>query len=230
MLSRGKLPVGLLVKLGLALAVLITLGVLLLRGVDVRAADVRGAIDAGFVQIRAAGPWAFFGAMALLPVAGFPLSPFYLAAGEAFAARLTMPGVLALAFVANAVQFALSFWVAHRALRPLITRLLARTRYQVPQVSPENELSVALLLRVTPGPPMFLQNYLLGLSGIRFRTYMLASLAVQGVLGSATIIFGQALLSGRGGLAVLGFFVLVAAFALVRLFRQRIASRNAGRA
>ena len=220
--SPAKVPVGLLVKLGLVAVAGVVVVVLLLRGVD-----VRGLIDRVFAMVREAGPWAFFGSMAVFPAFGFPISPYYLTAGEAFAAQMTMPGVLAAALLANAVHFSFSFWLAHRALRPAVEWVLSRTKYRVPQVRPENETSVAVLMRVTPGPPLFLQSYLLGLSGVRFRTYMWVSLAAQGLMGSAFIVFGKALMSGKGGLAFLGLMVLVVAVAVVQLVRKRLAQRDA---
>ncbi len=223
--SPAKVPVGFWVKLGLVAVAAIVVAVLVLRGVD-----VRGLIDRVFAVVREAGPWAYFGSMAVLPTFGFPISPYYLTAGEAFAPQMTMPGVLAAALVANTVQFALSFWLAHRALRPVVEWILSHTKYRVPQVKPENEMTVAVLTRVTPGPPLCMQSYLLGLSGVRFCTYMWVSVAVQGVMGSAFIVFGKALMSGKGGLALLGLMVLVVAIAAVQLVRKRFAKRDAGAA
>ncbi len=220
--SPAKVPVGLLVKLGLVAVAGVVLVVLLLRGVD-----VRGLIDQTLAWIREAGPWAFFGAIAVLPAFGFPITLLYLAAGPAFAAQMTLPGVIAATLVALAVNFALTFWLAHRALRPLVERLLAHTRFRVPQVKPENELSVAVLMRVTPGPPMFLQGYILGLSGVRFRTYMWVSIAVQGLMGTGVIVFGKALIEGKGRMAVMGVMLLVAASVLVHVLRKRFAKRDA---
>lgn len=225
MSSPAKVPVGLLVKLGIVAAVGVVGAVLVLRGVD-----VRGLIDQLFAMVRDAGPVVYFGAMAVLPVLGFPISPFYLTAGEAFAPQMTLPGVLVAALAANTVQFALSFWLAHRALRPAVEWVLSHTKYRVPRVKPENELTIAMLTRVTPGPPLFLQSYLLGLSGVRFRTYMLVSVGVQALTGSAFIVFGKALMSGKGGMALLGLLVLVAAVALVQLLRKRFTKRDAGTA
>ncbi len=216
---------GLLVKLGLAAVAVGALGVLALRGVDLRA-----LLNQGFDLIRDAGPWAFFGAMAVLPAFGFPITLFYLAAGPAFGTQMTMPGVVAAALAALTVNFALTYWLAHRALRPAAEWLLAHTRFRVPQVTAENELTVAVLMRVMPGPPLFLQGYILGLSGVRFRTYMLVSLAVQGALGAGVIVFGKALVEGKGGMALMGALLLVAAGVMLQILRKRFAKRDAGRA
>lgn len=225
MSSPAKLPVGLLVKLGVAVVAVAVLAVLGLRGVD-----LRGLVDQVFAVVREAGPVVFFSAMAVLPAFGFPITPFYLTAGEAFAGQMTLPGVLLAALVANSVQFAFSYWLAHRAFRPVVEWILSHTKYRVPQVKPENEVTITVLTRVTPGPPLCLQSYLLGLSGVRFRTYIWISVVVQALMGSAFIVFGKALMSGKGGKAFLGVLVLVAAVAIVQLLRKRMNKRDVGTA
>jgi uncharacterized membrane protein YdjX (TVP38/TMEM64 family) len=225
MSSPAKVPVSVLVKLGIAGLALGAVAVLLMRGVD-----VRGLAGQGFELIRRAGPWAYFGAMAVLPAFGFPISLFYFTAGEAFGEQLTMPGVVLAAWAALSLNFALSYWLAHRALRPAVEWVLSHTRFRVPQVKPENQLTVAVLMRVTPGPPLCLQSYILGLSGVRFGTYMAVSMAVQSVMGTGFIVFGKALMEGRSGMAVMGALVLVAALVLVQVLRRKFTKRNGGQA
>src|SRR3954463_11744774 len=72
----------------------------------------RLAIDDGIKVLQSAGPLVFFGAMALLPVVGFPMSVFYLTAASAFAAQMGMGGVIAASGAALAVAIALSYWLA----------------------------------------------------------------------------------------------------------------------
>ena len=78
--SPAKVPVGLLVKLGVVAVALGVLAVLALRGVD-----LRGLVNQAFDSIRSAGPWVYFGSIAVLPAFGFPISLFYFTAGPAFA-------------------------------------------------------------------------------------------------------------------------------------------------
>ena len=223
MSSPAKVPVGLLVKLGIVAVAVIAVGVLLLRGVD-----VRGLATQGFDLIRAGGPWVFFGAMAVLPAIGAPMTPFYLLAGPAFGEQMTLPGVVAAEVATLVVSFSLSYWLSGRALRPAVEWLLSHTRFRVPQVKPENELTVTVLVRVTPGPPLVLQSYILGLAGVRFRTYLAVSMAVQTVMCAGVTIFGKALMEEKGGLALMGVMVLVAAVVLVQLLRRKFAKRDAG--
>src|SRR5947209_4653448 len=99
-----KLP---LMKLALVAGVLLIGALLLLRGVDLHALANRG-MD----LIRAAGPWAFFAAMAILPAFGVPLLGFTVPAGEAFGAQLGLPVVIALSLAMIAVNLAFGYWLA----------------------------------------------------------------------------------------------------------------------
>lgn len=222
MSSPKKLPVGLLIKLAVVAVVLLAGAILLLRGVD-----VRGLVAQVFEQIRAAGPVVFFLAMCVLPAIGAPISAFYFAAGPAFGPTLGMPLVVLFSLLALAVNLAFTFWLAHKALRPIAEWLLGKFGYRVPQVTPENELSVAVLLRVTPGPPYFMQGFLVALAGVRFRTYMIVSFGVQAMMGIAFIVFGRAIMDGKGGLALLGLGLLGGGVVVVQMLRRKFAKRNA---
>lgn len=211
----------LLIKLGVAAIVLIAGAVLLLRGVD-----LRGALEAFFAAIRSAGPVVFFTAMAILPALGAPMSAFTIPAGEAFAAQLTMPGVIAIAMAVAAVDIAFAYWIARVVLRPVLTGLLKRFGYSVPQVSRENALTVLLLVRLTPGPPYFIQCWLLALSGVPFGLYMLVSwlCLLPWLLGA--IILGQGIFAGNFGAVVVGLGVLIVAVIAVQLIRRRMRQRK----
>lgn len=211
----------LLIKLGVACVVLAVAAVLLLRGVD-----VRGALDTFFTAIRAAGPVAFFAAMTILPALGAPMMAFTIPAGEAFAAQLTMPGVIALAMIAAALDIALAYWIARAVLRPVLTGLLKRFGYAVPQVSRENALTVLLLVRLTPGPPYFIQCWLLALAGVPFRLYLIVSwlCLLPWLLGA--IILGQGIFTGNFRAVAGGLGVLIAAVIAVQLIRRRMKQRK----
>jgi uncharacterized membrane protein YdjX (TVP38/TMEM64 family) len=216
---RKKLPIA---KLAIGGAVLAVVVVLALRGVK-----FGPLIDQGVDLIRDAGPVAFFVAMALLPAAGAPLFAFSLAAGEAFAARMTMTGVVATAALAIALNLALTYWLARYALRPLLARLVARYGYAVPRVTAQNALGVALLVRLTPGPPFFLQGYLLGLGEVPFRLYMIVSWVAVMPWAVSFIVLGKAAREGSFGQigAILGGLVVIVV--IVQVVRRKYAKREA---
>jgi uncharacterized membrane protein YdjX (TVP38/TMEM64 family) len=208
-------------KLVVVGVVLLGVAVMVLRGFD-----VRGLIDRGMMVIREAGPAVFFGAMAILPAFGAPMMAFTIPAGEAFAGRLGLGVVVAISLAAIAVNLALSYWVARYALRPLIAGLVKRYGYSVPRVTPENALSVLLVVRLTPGPPYPLQCYLLGIAEAPFRLYMIVSwlALLPWVLGA--IFLGRGLLNGNFRIAAMGAGVLVLAIVAVQWVRRKYARRE----
>ena len=190
--QKRKLPI---IRLAVAAVVVAVVCLLVLREVGV--ARLIEWFDLFVATIRDMGPWVFFAAMVVLPAIGAPLMAFNLVAGEAFAPQMTMPGVIVTVAAAIAVNLLLTYWLARYALRPLLTRLVMRYGYSVPRVTKENALMVALIVRLTPGPPYFLQSYLLGLAEVPLRLFMLVSwLAVLPIAISA-VVLGKAAREGN---------------------------------
>jgi uncharacterized membrane protein YdjX (TVP38/TMEM64 family) len=215
---RRRLPV---VKLAFAALIALVAAVSFLRGVN-----VGELIDRGLSVVRSGGPVLFFLAEALLPALGAPLAAFNLVAGEAFAPQMTMPGVVAAAMVAIAVNLALTYWLARHAFRPFLTRLVARYGYAVPRVTPANALTVSLVVRLTPGPPYFLQGYLLGLAEVPFRLYMVVSWLAVLPWAVAFIVLGKAAREGSFVRIATAVGVIVVAVLAVQLIRRKLARRE----
>ena len=188
--------------------------------------SVRESIDAGVTLLREAGPWVFFAAMAILPAVGAPIAAFYLVAGSAFAERMGLAAVIAATGLAVLVNLALTYWLARYALRPWLEEMISQTKYKIPVVLAAEQAEITLLLRITPGPPFFVQSYLLGLAGIGFRTYLLISWTVAMAYASGFIIFGDAILHGKGRLAFLGLSALVAVALIVHLLRRHYGKKR----
>ena len=91
------------------------------------------ATNTVILALRVAGPVVFFLAMAFLPALGFPLLAFTLAAGPVFGPALGTGGVIAWSLGAVLVNLLLTHWLSHRALRPLVSRLLARFDFRLPE-------------------------------------------------------------------------------------------------
>ena len=215
---RRRLPV---VKLAVAGLLLGAGAVVLLRGVK-----VGELLDRGLELVRGGGPVLFFAAEALLPAFGAPLAAFNLVAGEAFAPQMTMAGVIAAAMVAIAINLALTYWLARHAFRPFLSKLVARYGYAVPRVTVANALTVSLVVRLTPGPPFFLQGYLLGLAEVPFRLYMIVSWLAVLPWAIAFIVLGKAAREGSFGKIVTAVGLIVVAVVAVQLIRRRLARRE----
>ena len=198
-------------------------GLALLRGID-----LRSWMEWGLSLVRDAGPLAFFGGMAVLPAVGFPLSPFTLTAGSVFAPTLGWGVVLAATWLALSINVMITYVIARWLARPLLEKLVLRMGYDWPQVKPADYMTVTLLVRMTPGPPFVLQSVILGLAEVPVRIYLLGSILVAGAYGTAFVFFGDALLQGKGRMALLGFMLLTALTLGAQLFRRHLARKKAG--
>jgi uncharacterized membrane protein YdjX (TVP38/TMEM64 family) len=190
-------------------------------------APVLALFDHLAAALSAAGPLPFFVAMALLPAAGVPMMVFSLTAGTAFAPRMGMGAVVAAGLVAQTINLILTYWLARRALRPWLTRLVARLGYKVPRVEDADMTDLIVLLRVTPGIPFFGQNYLLGLADAPFGKYLWISCATSSTYTAAIIVFGEALRHGRARLIMEAVLVLVALTAATHLLRRHYGRKKA---
>lgn len=176
-------------------------------------------------HVRALGPVAFFGLMTILPAAGCPMSVFTLTAGPLFGPVLGMPVVLVLVWVCIALNLSLSYWLARYAMRPWLTRICNWLGYKLPAIQSDDLRGVVILVRVTPGPPYALQNYLLGLAGIPFSAYFLTSWVITSLYSCAFVIFGDAIMQGRGRMALLAFSLFTALTVAVQLLRRHYQKR-----
>lgn len=215
--AKRKLPIVPLAIIAVAGAVA---AYFILRGVNYQAAE-----DQGLRIIRGVGPWVFFAACAILPAFAAPLSIFTITAGEVFAPLMTLGGVIAATMLAIAVNLALTYWLARYALRPLLSRIAERYDYRIPRVTRENALSVALTIRLTPGPPFFMQSYILGLAEVPFRIYMVVSWICILPWALGAIVLGKGILNGNFRLVLYGMGVIVVATVVIKAIRKRYAAR-----
>jgi len=177
--------------------------------------------ELGLAQVRSAGPVTFFALMAVLPSFGCPFSVFTLTAGPVFGPSLGIVGVLGLTLLSVALNLALSYWLASRALRPALVRLVAWLGYTLPRARAQDYGSLVFLVRVTPGPPFFLQSYLLGLAHIPFRIYFVISWLISGAYAGAFVLFGDAVVHGHGKRVMLAVGIFAVLTVGVQWLRRR---------
>lgn len=190
----------------------------------------REILDQGMQSIGSAGPAVFFLAMALLPAIGAPMAFFSLFAGSIFGPRLGMPLVAVLALGAVAANMAIGYFLASRVLRPVLMYLSSRLGYRIPEVPSGDATDLIVLLRVTPGVPFTMQNFLLGIAGVSFLRYQLVSCLAVFPIQGAFLVFGEALLQGRGRDTLFGLLLVVAALTAIHLVRRHYSTRNSSAA
>lgn len=171
---------------------------------------------------REANPIVFFAAMALLPIVGVPITPFFVLAGATFSVPVGLAGSAA----ALAVNLVLSFWLARSRLRPPLERLLGRTRYSLPdlEAAPHRAFRFTMLMKVAPGLPLSVKHFAIALAGVPFLTYFLVSFAISGLYAASFIVLGGSLLQHDIGTAVAAGAVLVALGIAVAWVQRRRAS------
>ena len=222
--AKPRFPKSLLWKLAVLVVIVMIAGVLVLRGMNLEA-----IFDEAMQRISAAGPWAFFIAMALLPTVGVPFLAFTLTVGPAFRAQLGLGGVLIACAASLFINITLAYWLARCWLRPWLEKIVTRYGYKVPQVvSRTDQFEMTLLLRITPGPPFLLQNCLLGLAKIPFPLYIAISETVLMLHTTALVIFSEALVRGRGGQALFGASLFIAVLLAIHILRRHYARRKNG--
>ena len=169
--------------------------------------------------LHAAHPVLVFAAMVVLPLGPFPASLLFVLAGNRFGAGVGF--VVSLA--ALAANMSAGYWLARRLLRGPLQAWLGRRGYAVPEFAPADELRFLLLFRITPGMPLFIQNYVLGLAGVRFSRYLAVSLAAQAPYVLAFTWLGKTITEGSGWKLATGLAALVAVVLAVNLGRRFLA-------
>jgi len=177
--------------------------------------------------VRAEGAGVFFVAMAVLPFFGFPLSAFVLSAGPVFAPTMGPGVVIVCGVAALTINVALSYWFAAVALRPWMERLILWLGYKVPRLSKGKSWEFTLILRIVPGVPFFLQNYLLGLARVHFGIYMLVSLVVPTIHLTVAVLAGDALAQGDKRKLIIAGVLFAVVGVILHVLRKRLAAKRA---
>jgi len=139
-------------------------------------------------------------------------------------------GVLVVAGI-TALHLLGSHWIGRGFMREPLERWLQKRRYRLPELSAGEDACVALMAVLVPGPPYFVRNYLLAVSGIPLRIYFWVCWPVY-VLRSCIVIF---LGDFSNGLSTKRIVILTVVFVLkvgvcallLQRLRARFRSRSA---
>jgi len=165
-------------------------------------------------------PFVLFAALVLLPGFGFPSSILLVVAGATWGnSKWT---ACALAMAATALNMSWTYLLAAGPASSLVARLLGTRWDRWRSLDQNDRIRLAILLRVTPGVPLFVQNYVLGLLAVPFLPYILIPL--NGIYVVGFVLTGGAIFKGSLGGTFFGVAVLVAAILVLRLLRARFKS------
>ncbi len=162
-------------------------------------------------------PGLLFAGIVVLPAFGFPASALLLLAGIVWGSN---PASCAIALGAIFLNIIVTHSFAAGPGKQIISRFLGARLKPWERFSAADHAKVTWLVRVTPGIPLFVQNYLLGFLGIPLRQSLLVALPVTGLYVCGFVLTGGAIFDGTWGLAITGVCLVAAAAFAARLMRK----------
>lgn len=162
-----------------------------------------------FLLSGGVGPVLFLVLMALLPIAGFPISLFLFLVGLQFG----LVRGLVLTAVIFALHLPIVYLLTHTLVRRHIEALLQNTRYQIPNFNGQKGYTAAVIFMAVPGLSYTLKNFLLALSGISFRAFMTIGWPVNLALSIPFIGLGESAVRLDLSEILLYSFLLLAIYA-----------------
>ena len=197
-------------------------GVLLVLGVGLLLLAWRSGLDLAGVKsawrqtedFLMDRPWLLFAALVLLPGLPVPTSALMFIAGTVWRDRPLIACLICL--VAMALNLSWTYWLAAKPGRNLVKKLLDVGGVRIPVLPKNNHLRALLILRLTPGIPLFFQNYLLGFLHVPFALYLPVSLACSGLIACGVVLSGAGVAGGNFMPMISGAALIVAGLVAVR--------------
>jgi uncharacterized membrane protein YdjX (TVP38/TMEM64 family) len=169
-------------------------------------------------------PWIYFLALVFLPGLPVPITALSFTAGVVWRHQpLTACLLFLLALVLNLTW---TYWLAAGPGRRLIEKLLKVTSIKIPELPTISPMGLILVIKLTPGVPLFFQSYTLGLLRVPFRWYLLTSMLCNGILGTGAVLSGVGLGDGKLMPAISGISLVVLAAILTQITRKWLQRRK----
>ena len=169
-------------------------------------------------------PWVLFAALVILPAFGFPASALLLLAGATWGTTAKGCGI---AILGSALNIAWTYLAAAGPARRLVGRILGTRWDRWREMDRGNLFKLTVIMRITPGLPLCVQNYVLGLLAVPFAAYLLISIPLNAVFVVGFVLTGGSIFEGKAGTAIAGVSVLIAAVLIIHLLRSRLRSTGA---
>lgn len=144
-----------------------------------------------FFVSRDTRPWLFLVLMVLLPLVGFPITPFLLLVGLKFGPWRG----LAITAGIFGVHLVISYLLTHSLLRPVLWKILAQTRYELPEIHHRRRVPFSLIFMAVPGLPYAVKNYALALLKVPLRVYLPIAWGVNLLLAVPFVGLGHSIIA-----------------------------------
>ncbi len=178
--------------------------------------DLKQGWQVGEGYLRA-HPWALFAAMVVLPGLPFPASALAIMAGVVWRDQ---PWIACLVFMAALIlNLTWTYWLAAGPCRTVVRKLLGMMSIQLPELPKGDHVKLILVMKLTPGLPLFFQNYMLGILHAPFRLYLPIGILCNGIIGCGIVLGGAGLSNGKLLPALTGLSLIVLGFVIIQLIR-----------
>jgi len=164
--------------------------------------------------------------IAILPLFGFPVSVLLIPVGFTMAPAYGKGWATIYAMAGVALNDTFAYWLARSFMRGPILRMLEKRKIQVPEVPRSQEIRVIALLRITPGTPLFLQSYLLGLAKVDYWRYLFISVPIQAIHVGLFIFMGEAIFEGKVGAMITGLALVIALGIIFRMVHSKHSAKK----
>jgi uncharacterized membrane protein YdjX (TVP38/TMEM64 family) len=181
-------------------------------------ADVGNLLKAGREYLVSRPAW-LFAALVVLNGLPFPSSLLFVLAGAVWGEQpITACGY---GLAALALNHAWTYWLAAGPAHQGVGRAIRRFGWTIPMLKTQHVTDTILVIRLLPGIPLFVQNYLLGLLRVPYWRYAWMSLLCNGPYVVGFILAGAGIADGRWKTALAGIGVVMLALVAARLVRRK---------
>lgn len=163
-------------------------------------------------------------ALAILPGLPFPSSPLLVLAGVVWREHPALGCGICL--IATAVNMSWTYALAAGPAQVVASRWISRWQHRLPQLPTVSSTQALLVLRLTPGVPFFLQNYLLGYLRVPYGRYLIGSLACNAPMACGFVLTGAGVASGAWKPMLSGIGLIVTTAIAVKIIRQLLRKRR----
>lgn len=141
-----------------------------------------------FIQEEDASPFVIIPAFLFLPMVGFPVTPLLIILGLRFG---YLYGLIAM-FSLMPAHLLVAFGVTRSLFRQQFIQLAEKNGLDITGIPENKRRMTGFVFMAVPGLSYTMKNYLLPLSGIKLKDYLLCGWLVQGSMGIPFVVVGKA--------------------------------------
>tara|TARA_R110000850_G_scaffold125759_11_gene244387 strand:+ start:1654 stop:2247 length:594 start_codon:yes stop_codon:yes gene_type:complete len=170
-------------------------------------------------------PWVLFFAIAILPGFGLPNCPALILFGSTMTAAFGVKNAILLAIAAVTVNILWTWWAAAYPFRNFLKKRIderVSKRFQGRiEMNERNVQTITFLLHITPGVPLFIQNYFPGLHRLTYWKYLLIAIPIQSFYTALIVATSGQIFKVLKGYPVALLVVGIGIWTGITLYRRR---------